>query len=248
MSFDRLAPHYRRLERLLAGDRLQRCRLAHLEAIRDARQILLLGEGPGRFLAELRRRAPAARVTCLDSSPRMLACAAGQLPPTGPDSGAVTFLQADALSWSPPEQTFDLVVTHFFLDCFRESQLADLVPRLARGLGPGGRWLVSEFRLPSGALRRLQARVQLWLAYRFFRMVARLPANALPDPDSLLIAAGFRLTAHCEFDHGFLRSDLWERVSPRPRVSPDLPGPVPATSGGRAVPASRGDPPPAAPP
>src|ERR1041385_77794 len=53
MSFDALAPHYLWMEWLLAGRKLQRCRTAFLDEARAARDILLLGEGNGRFLQAL---------------------------------------------------------------------------------------------------------------------------------------------------------------------------------------------------
>jgi hypothetical protein len=56
MSFDRLAPHYRWLEWVLAGRKLQRCRTAFLDEIGRADATLLVGEGNGRFLGELLKR------------------------------------------------------------------------------------------------------------------------------------------------------------------------------------------------
>ena len=44
MSFDLLAPHYRWMEFILAGEKLQRCRTAFLDELPAARNILLVGE------------------------------------------------------------------------------------------------------------------------------------------------------------------------------------------------------------
>ncbi|HEY0456627.1 MAG TPA: class I SAM-dependent methyltransferase, partial [Verrucomicrobiae bacterium] len=72
MSFDAIAPHYRWMELLLAGAKLQRCRVAFLDKARRAENILLLGEGHGRFLSELLVANPSAHITCLDASAGML--------------------------------------------------------------------------------------------------------------------------------------------------------------------------------
>lgn len=72
MSFDAIAPYYRWLERVTAGPLLQRCRTEFLHELKDARNILLLGEGRGRFLMELLRQNPEAHITCVDASARML--------------------------------------------------------------------------------------------------------------------------------------------------------------------------------
>lgn len=72
MSFDAIAPHYRWLEWVTAGPLLQRCRIEFIHEIQNAGNILLLGEGRGRFLLELLRLNHEARITCLDASARML--------------------------------------------------------------------------------------------------------------------------------------------------------------------------------
>ena len=209
MSFDALAPHYRRLEWLLAGEKLQRCRLQHLDAVADAKSVLILGEGPGRLLAECRRRLPRAEITCVDASARMLELAAAHVRQAGLPTAGIWFLNADALTWEPPAAAFDLLFTPFFLDCFRPGQLAQLVRRLARSTTADARWLVAEFQVPPRGPARWRALVSLWLAYRFFRLTTGLSARRLPDPDPFLVAAGFRLQARRETDWGLLRSDLW---------------------------------------
>ena len=72
MSFEAIAPHYRWLERVTAGPLLQRCRIEFIHEIKDARNILLLGEGRGRCLVEVRQQNPEAQITCIDASACML--------------------------------------------------------------------------------------------------------------------------------------------------------------------------------
>lgn len=79
MGFDPLAPHYRWMEFVLAGNKLQRCRTAFLSRANQARNILLMGEGNGRFLIECRRRLKQARITCVDNSGCMLESARERL-------------------------------------------------------------------------------------------------------------------------------------------------------------------------
>src|SRR3954471_14199239 len=127
-GFDLLAPHYRWMERVLAGSQLQKCRTRYVSAIADAKRILLLGEGPGRFLSEVVRSCPNAEITVLDSSAGMLAQARTV------KNQHVTFLHADVFDYEFQSDRFDAVVTHFFLDCFRPEQLEVLIPRTAQSL------------------------------------------------------------------------------------------------------------------
>ncbi|MDB6137842.1 MAG: Methyltransferase type 12 [Verrucomicrobiaceae bacterium] len=211
MSFDILAPHYRWMEWLLAGGKLQRCRIAFLKAIPPPSNVLIYGEGNGRFLAALLHRFPGARVTCVDASAAMLEKARQRLLKLGPDHAGVDFVHADALQWHPPAATFDLVVTHFFLDCFREDQLLDLILRISQAAKPRAQWLLGDFKVADRGVRRLRSRLILALMYAFFRRATRLPARQITAPDKMLSATGFKRTHRIEIDWGMLHSDVWER-------------------------------------
>lgn len=254
MSFDTLAPHYRTMEAVLAGNILQRCRTVHLSEVTNCRRALLLGEGPGRFLVELLRSNPRVQVTCVERSPRMIEAALSRL--TGPELENVQFVEADALTCQPftpagvrpsraqerchnerlgitkghprhhlaaPEDgrtpirqsdvpaRFDLIVTHFFLDCFRPGELEQLVQKIAAASADHARWLLADFRLPPHGWQRWRARAVLALMYSFFRLATGLSARRLTPPDGFLEAAGFQLARRHTANFGLAHSDLWLR-------------------------------------
>lgn len=211
MNFDGIAPHYRWIEFACAGDLLQRCRTAFLPQIGKPRNILILGEGNGRFLIECRRQFPHANISCVDSSAKMLDRARGKLEKAGLSVEHIDFIHADALQWSAPAQTFDLIVTHFFLDCFRAEQLKLLVAKLASAATADAQWLLADFRVPDRGAPRFRSRLILWLLYRFFRITTGLHARELTPPDSLLEINGFQLRDRRIVDFGLLHSDWWMR-------------------------------------
>jgi ubiquinone/menaquinone biosynthesis C-methylase UbiE len=210
MSFDVLAPHYRWMEWVSAGDLLQRCRMAHLARVPAAQNILILGEGNGRFLLECRRQFPRAAITVMDASACMLELARKRLTRHGVKNDRIDFIRADALTWKPPAQAFDLIVTHFFLDCFRPDQLEELVSKLARAAAPNAHWLLADFQAAPAGWRRQRSRAILWLMYRFFIAATRLPARSLTSPDNLLEKNGFYLHAREIYDWELLHSDCWQ--------------------------------------
>ncbi|RYD31103.1 MAG: class I SAM-dependent methyltransferase, partial [Verrucomicrobiaceae bacterium] len=131
MNFDRMAPHYRWLEFLFAGGTLQRCRTAWLDKVTRCRSVLITGEGDGRFLEACAKRLPEADILCVDASAGMLAQAQKRTQATA-DCGAregarITFQHAMLPGWEPPAVQFDLIVTHFFLDCFTPEDLRRVV-------------------------------------------------------------------------------------------------------------------------
>jgi ubiquinone/menaquinone biosynthesis C-methylase UbiE len=209
MSFNTLAPYYRGMELALAGGVLQRCRTSFLAETKHSRHALLLGEGPGRFLVELLRANPDVEVTCVERSPRMIEAARCDL--TASELARVRFEQVDALTWQPPQTVFDLVVTHFFLDCFRCEELGKLIAKVAASTTDDARWLLADFRLPEHGWRKWRAKTVLTLMYAFFRFTTGLSAAQLTSPSGFLEASGFRLADQQLANFGLVHSDLWRR-------------------------------------
>lgn len=210
MSFDRLAPHYRWLEALLAGSVLQRCRTRWLAEVPPPRHALLAGEGPGRMLDACAQVWPDCEFTVLDSSVEMIKHARRRS--THVSKGvAVNFIAADAREWSGPRGKFDVVVTNFFLDCFVADDLERVVANLNAVATPDATWLVSDFQLPPAGWRRWRAKFVLSLAYGFFRVATDISARRITPPDDVLRAAGFVLRRRESFNFGLLHADLWRR-------------------------------------
>jgi len=211
MSFDILAPHYRWMEFVLAGEKLHRCRKTFLDEIPAARSLLLLGEGHGRCLVECCQRFPNTRITCVDASERMLTQARRQMTRHKMGADHVEFIHANVLSWTPTGKTYDLIVTNFFLDCFRADQLEQIIFQVAAATTPKVNWLIADFQTPPAGLRRIRGRLILWAMYAFFRTMTRLPAYELTTPDSFLERADFILHRRIEAEWGLLHSDWWRR-------------------------------------
>ncbi len=101
--FDWLAPHYAWVEAVTFGGLLQWCRTALLPDLADARRVLVLGEGDGRFLAAFLASNRAAKVDVVDSSAAMLALARRRVANDGPCAG--TSPTADGSSRRPRRST-----------------------------------------------------------------------------------------------------------------------------------------------
>jgi ubiquinone/menaquinone biosynthesis C-methylase UbiE len=211
VSFDAVAPWYRTLETIAFGNALQRARVACLEEIGSPRRALIVGEGNGRFLAALLQRQPLIRIDCVDASQRMLDLARDHVLKADPRQlSRVAFFRSDVTSWRPNDR-YDLIVTHFFLDCFRTQTVGDTVARLAQAAAPNSIWLLADFRVPKDGLARSHARAWLGVMYRFFRSVAGIEARELVDPSPFLRVEGFALARQYLFRHGMLKSELWRR-------------------------------------
>jgi len=215
VSFDRLAPHYGWLETAAFGGALQRSRTCWIESLSAPKSALVVGEGNGRFLCELVKAHPGTSIDCVDASPRMLERARNRLVRSSPASAEnVRFLREDVRSWVPA-RSYDLVVTHFVLDCFRHEDVRRIVEVLARAAAPGAEWLLSEFTVPERGWSRLAARALIAVMYALFRVTAGIEAKTLVDPTPYLRQNGFvRASSRANFA-GMVRADLWARNAPR---------------------------------
>lgn len=208
MSFDRLAPHYTWMERVLAGPRLQQCRIAWLEQLAGCERILIAGVGHGHFLRACARRFPRAAITSVDASAAMLAQARRRV---GVQSQRLEFVHASLPQWLPAASRFDAIVTHFFLDCFEPSMLRTVADGLSQAARPNSRWLLADFTVPARGWKRQRARAIHGAMYAFFRPIAGVRARSVTPPDELLREHGFVLTHRMTRDWGLLQSDAWIR-------------------------------------
>jgi SAM-dependent methyltransferase len=204
MNCDPIAYWYRLFEYMIFGSALQRRRLEFLNEVADARRVLILGDGDGRFTAEFVNRNSSALVDSIDLSRKMLALAKRHA------AGAtnVRFRLGDArtIDLTGP---FDLVVTHFFLDCFTEADLEPLVARISAQCTPGARWIVSDFSLPPSGFGRSAAKALIRFMYFFFRVLTGLTVIRLPNYTAVLELHGFRLEERRTVWDRFLVSELW---------------------------------------
>ncbi len=207
VNFDRLAPFYQAMEGLTAGGKLQRCRLAFLAEIPVPRNVLLAGEGHGRFLPECVKRFPEARIVVVDSSSRMLEIARRKV-----TSERVEFVRADLLEWDGPPGRFDLIVTNFFLDCFPPDELATVVGKLGELAAPETDWLLADFEIAPAGPARWRSRLIVATLYRFFGIVTGLQAGALVPPERDLKKSGFSLHRRQTHEWGLLKSEWWRRA------------------------------------
>jgi ubiquinone/menaquinone biosynthesis C-methylase UbiE len=209
VNFDLVAPHYRWLETIAFGNALQNARTCWIQQIPRPRRTLILGEGNGCFLCELLRAHPKIDIDCVDASGRMLALACARVCRLRPESlASVRFFHRDVLNWSPSD-SYDLLVTHFFLDCFPPEQVGAIVAKLAQAARSDAVWLIADFCIPHRRFARIHAKLWVRMMYAFFRVVAAIPAKELVDPTPYLQCNGFVGRSRKLSRGGMLRSDVY---------------------------------------
>jgi len=184
-------------------------RLTFLPQALNARHALVLGDGDGRFTARLLRANPQVQIDAVDASPAMLAALGRR---AGPHAARLTTHLADIRSWQPcraSSKPFDLVVTHFFLDCLDTAEVQSLAARLRAIVTPGALWIISEFAIPPGWFGRSIGYPVVTGLYFAFAWLTGLAVRRLPDHASALRAVGFTLLKRRARLHGLLVAELW---------------------------------------
>jgi ubiquinone/menaquinone biosynthesis C-methylase UbiE len=212
MNADRIASLYRWLEYGAFGLALEHARFDFLAHAADARRVLILGEGDGRFLARLLRCNRQASITVIESSGQMIHLARQRVPAA--EQSRVEFCHMDAVTHALADGPFDLVVSHFFLDILTHRDAESLILKVSSLLCPNARWLMSEFQEPAGLIRRVHARVWLRAMYAFFSITTGLRACGLPPYQPMLERCGFSEIEHRERRFGLIRSQVWQLLFP----------------------------------
>lgn len=209
MNCDRIASLYIRLEHLVFGQALEKCRFTHLNMLEDCRHALLLGDGDGRFLEAFLRANPNAVVDTVDRSGEMLSLARQRVAAVPGALQRVQFVQVDARQFRG-RTAYDVVVAHFFLDCLTEPEIHSLMERITVPL-----WIISEFRIPQHGYARPVAIVLIRLMYAFFGVVTGLKVQRLPDYPAVLRQKGFVLSKSVHGLGGLLTAEVWKNKNPQ---------------------------------
>jgi hypothetical protein len=207
-DFNRLALFYRWMEWFTFGPFLWRCRLAFLSEMQSQKSALILGDGDGRFTAALLKANSQIEVDAVDASAAMLR---QMMLRAEHDAVRVRTYCADARRLDFPSRKFDLIATHFFLDCLTTGEVASLAVDLRERMTSGSAWIISEFATPDTAFGKLFAGPLVSALYFAFRVLTGLTVRHLPDHRGALIEAGFVLSKQQNWLGGLLVSEMWKR-------------------------------------
>jgi SAM-dependent methyltransferase len=212
MNCDRIGPYYQLLEYLCFGRSLERRRFAFLGETKGSQRAIVCGGGDGRFLARLLRVNARAQVDFVDLSPVMIDLAQRRIAGMGRTFCArVSFHVGDIREFQARPEGYDLIVTHFFLDCFSRSEIRSLVSYVAGWAAPGALWILSEFSEAEGPIGHIWTRAIISGLYAAFRLTG-LQLTRLSDYSAALLEAAFECKSVEYSRGGLLQSSLWEKA------------------------------------
>lgn len=199
-GFDRLAPLYSGMSRIVFGKTLAHAQQHFLTSIRAGDCILILGGGSGDFLSSVLKHQANVTIDYIDISEKMIHFAREktQHPP------AVNFIAGT--EQHIPDRTYSVVITNFYLDLFSDDALPRIIQKIKTHLTPDARWLVTDF-----INETWWHSLMLWAMYRFFRLTTGIDAKRLPDWQRCMATAIGENTIHKKFYNGFVMTTVFCR-------------------------------------
>lgn len=173
-NFDYIAPFYDALVRLIFGSTLAEAKQQNLSFLKsNPKRILVLGGGTGEILPNLAACCTAAQIIYVERSRLMQKMTRRRLVRLGlkPD-----ILYLRDLKEIGGRVRFDLIITNFFLDMFRQADLKSLVQRLFKLLTANALWFFTDFENLKG-----RPSFMINFMYLFFRVTTGLKTRRLPD-------------------------------------------------------------------
>ncbi|SKC01634.1 class I SAM-dependent methyltransferase [Dyadobacter psychrophilus] len=205
-NYDRAAGFYDKLSKVVFGNALTEAQRSVLHFIPENAKILIAGGGTGMVLEEIARmRTSGIHITYVEISEKMLAVARRRKV----GENKVQFIHA-AIETFHSNEKFDIIVTSFLFDNFKEDKAAVVFNVLDNLLIPNGSWLFTDFNIEKN-----QSRIwQRWLLksmYFFFRIISNVEANDLPEIEMLYSNAGYKVVFQKLFYGNFIKSFVYQR-------------------------------------
>lgn len=203
-NYNRVAGIYDRLAGIIFGSAISRSQFSLLRYPLPGPRVLIAGGGTGALLEELgKTEAIPLQITFVELSERMLHKA--QKRNAGIHEVRFICGAAEQLNTG---HSFDVIITPFLFDNFTPGKAREVFSHLDNMLAPGGTWLFTDFCIyPDSPWWHS---LLLRLMYCFFKILAAVEANHLPDTGSLF-ATGYACEKELFFYRNFIRSALYRK-------------------------------------
>lgn len=204
-NFDRIAPIYDKLVSVVFGKAMRRAQTKFLKEIRNHSRVLILGGGTGWLLEEVLSLRPDCQVIYIDASKKMIDMARQTIG----NSRNVAFIHGTEKE-IPAASSFEVVITHFYLDLFGERSCRDTCNIIRNHCRAGSLWIACDF-----VDRALWHSVMLRIMYSFFQLTTNLQTKCLPDWRACIQETGFSEIGVGYYSSNFICSALYRLESGR---------------------------------
>ena len=137
--FDIIAPIYGPLVKLFFGQAHLKSQKIFFNEIPDASSILILGGGAGNVLIELLFLKPVCKICYIEASGKMILLAKKKCN----NLDNIRFIHGT--QENIPDQKFDVVITNFYFDLFKNDTLQSIIKKIDKSLQINSQWFITDF-------------------------------------------------------------------------------------------------------
>lgn len=204
-NFNRVAPVYDFLARLVFGAHLKKAQINFLNEINEGNNILVIGGGTGWILEELNKLNKQLKVVYVEPSAKMMALSKAR---TNISNLTIEYIQTPLLSTNIT-QHFDVVCTFFFLDVFDKKTVLKSIIYIEKLLSVNAKWLFSDFVLNKEST--LSQKIVVKTMLLFFRICANIHSNKLLNYQQLIAQQGFEVMENRQWKKGLIHSTVFQK-------------------------------------
>ena len=176
MNYNYIAPFYDILSRICFLNRQQKAHQPILSYLKNEMKILWIGGGSGWFLEDIDQLNLSLHIDYVELSSAMMNAAKTR----NLNAIQVNFIQEDIFEYQLIEE-YDLIITAFFFDHFKEEECVDLFHRLNKSLKNKGIWFYVDFNQNQNIIQRFLTKAMVL----FFCWVAGIKNKDFPKVEYL---------------------------------------------------------------
>ena len=169
--------------------------------------MLIIGGGTGWIVPHILESGAVEKLQYVEASARMLEMARKNCPVNL--LNRVEFIHGDENAI--PDIKYDVAITNFFLDCFKEDRLKEVMATLYRHLKPQGHLYFTDFHINQKSLHRIWQRSLTRLMLEFFKRATNLESSQLLDFPSLFDHYDLKVISTRTYYASFIQSMLLQK-------------------------------------
>jgi len=209
MNFDLIAKHYNWIEKIIFRSDLEKVRRMNLALVKNAKSILLLGDGDGRFLEQVSLMGTDAFIVSVDSSAKMIDLSKRKLE----KSALNVEFNCTKIEDFQPIESFkpDLIIAHFFLDCFTHDEVKLIIDRVSEWAAVNAKFVISDFLITKKtSFNKIYQKMLTKIMIRFFRLFCGISARLLPNIPKIMTSRGWNCLSQEGLKGEFINSWVWQ--------------------------------------
>ncbi len=205
-NYNSIAFCYHILVKAVFGQALFKAQKKYISVLPDTGRLLIIGGGRGDILKPINKQKPLLKIDYVDQSEKMIEYAQEAC-----ELETVNFIIGDERSI--PNNSYDAIITFFFLDLFKENRRTKIIYSLKNLLGENSVWLVADFNRPTNWWQQLIEKTMFF----FLKKTTQIESSSLADYSDILSKQGLIELKHASFYGNFVFSATYI-LNPNPRL------------------------------